>query len=91
MNKSHISLRDDFEVSCTELDFLAEFAWNTDGVLGARMTGGGFGGCTVNIVRDDVVSTFVKEAGDAYLSAFGYSASFYSVTAGDGAGILYTA
>ena len=90
MNESHVSLRDGFEVSCPELDFLAEFAWNTEGVLGARMTGGGFGGCTVNIVRDDAVNAFIKEAGDAYLSAFGYEASFYSVTAGDGAGILYS-
>ena len=88
MNESHISLRDDFEVSCEELDVLAELARNTEGVLGARMTGGGFGGCTVNIVRSDAVPGFIENANEAYRKRFGYEASFYIASAGDGAGRL---
>ena len=60
MNASHASLRDDYAVSCGELDFLAETAQGLDGVYGARMTGGGFGGCTVNLMEQDAVEAFVK-------------------------------
>lgn len=88
MNESHISLRDDFEVSCPELDLLAELAWQTDGVLGARMTGGGFGGCTVNIVHQDALAVFTEKTNAAYRARFGYEASFYVVRPGDGAALL---
>ena len=60
MNASHVSLRDDFEVSCKELDILAELAWQQPGVLGSRMTGAGFGGCTVSLVAKDAVESFIE-------------------------------
>ena len=85
MNASHVSLRDEFEVSCRELDLLAEYAWETEGVLGARMTGGGFGGCTVNIVEGGAVEQFIEKLGGIYRREIGYDASFYVVTAGEGA------
>jgi len=85
MNASHASLRDLFEVSCRELDVLAENAQKMPGVIGARMTGGGFGGCTVNIVEDSAVEAFIETLGKIYLETIGYAASFYVVTAGDGA------
>ena len=88
MKESHISLRDDFEVSCPELDLLAELAWNTEGVIGARMTGGGFGGCTVNIVRQDAIPHFMEKANETYRTRFGYEASFYVVSAGNGAAVI---
>ena len=80
MNESHISLRDDYE----ELDTLGEEAWKVKGVLGSRMTGAGFGGCTVSIVKDDAVDTFIEQVGRAYRSAIGYKADFYVVKIGDG-------
>ena len=88
MNESHLSLRDDFEVSCPELDYLTELAWSNSSVLGSRMTGGGFGGCTVSIVQKDAVPQFIEDCGTAYREKIGYSASFYTVTAGGGASIL---
>jgi galactokinase len=66
MVASHASLRDDYEVSCVELDLLVEFALSVDGVYGARMTGGGFGGCTVNLVRDDALEEFAHVVCDRY-------------------------
>ena len=84
MNESHVSLRDDYEVSCEELDVLAETAWDVPGVLGARMTGGGFGGCTVSLVDDDAVEQFQEVLGNAYRNRFGYDCSFYVVSAGEG-------
>ncbi|MGI6057475.1 MAG: galactokinase [Bilifractor sp.] len=84
MNASHVSLRDDFEVSCRELDVLAEEAWKIPGVIGARMTGGGFGGCTVNIVEDNSVDTFVDQVGKNYTEKTGLVPSFYIVSIGDG-------
>ncbi len=84
MNASHVSLRDDYEVSCHELDVLAEAAWKVDGVIGSRMTGGGFGGCTVSIVRNEAVPAFKKAVGDAYRTEIGYDCSFYEVSIGDG-------
>ena len=84
MNESHISLRDDYEVTGRELDTLVEAAWKVDGVLGSRMTGAGFGGCTVSIVKDDAVDTFIERVGRAYKSAIGYKADFYVVQIGDG-------
>ena len=85
MNESHLSLRDDYEVSCPELDFLAETAWSLPGVYGARMTGGGFGGCTVNLVAGDSASAFVEAVTAAYRKAFDIEAEAYIVGIGDGA------
>lgn len=84
MNESHVSLRDDYEVTGIELDTLVEEAWKIDGVIGSRMTGAGFGGCTVSIVKDEAVDTFIKEVGAAYEKKIGYAADFYVVEIGDG-------
>ncbi len=84
MNASHVSLRDDYEVTGIELDTLAEEAWKVDGVIGARMTGAGFGGCSVSIVKNDAVDTFIEQVGKAYLEKIGYAADFYVVEIGDG-------
>ena len=67
-----------------ELDTLVEEAWKVDGVIGSRMTGAGFGGCTVSLVKDESIDTFIKQVGDAYLAKIGYSADFYAVEVGDG-------
>ena len=82
MNASHISLRDDYEVTGKELDTLVEEAWKIDGVIGSRMTGAGFGGCTVSIVKEEAVETFIDKVGAAYLDKIGYSADFYAVEIG---------
>lgn len=84
MNDSHVSLRDDYEVTGIELDTLVEEAWKVEGVIGSRMTGAGFGGCTVSIVKDEAVDTFIKEVGTAYKNKIGYAADFYVVEIGDG-------
>lgn len=85
MNASHISQRDDYEVSCEEIDLLVELAWELPGVIGSRITGGGFGGCTVSIVRKDAVDTFIQTVGKAYREKTGHEAEFYVVDIGDGA------
>lgn len=84
MNASHISLRDDYAVSCEEIDVLVEEAWKIDGVIGSRITGGGFGGCTVSIVKDEAVETFKEKVGAAYQERVGKTADFYVVEIGDG-------
>ncbi|MDE5718915.1 MAG: galactokinase [Lachnospiraceae bacterium] len=84
MNASHVSLRDDYEVSCDEIDVLVEEAWKVDGVIGSRITGGGFGGCTVSIVKDEAVETFKEKVGAAYKERVGKNADFYVVEIGDG-------
>ena len=84
MNASHVSLRDDYEVTGIELDTLVETAWQQEGVLGARMTGAGFGGCSVSIVREDCVDAFIENVGRAYKERIGYAADFYVVEIGDG-------
>ena len=88
MNASHVSLRDDYEVTGIELDTLVEEAWKIDGVIGSRMTGAGFGGCTVSIVKDEAIETFKEQVGKAYLEKIGYAADFYVVEIGDGPVIL---
>lgn len=88
MNASHVSLRDDYEVTGIELDTLVEEAWKVEGVIGSRMTGAGFGGCTVSIVAEDAVETFIKHVGEAYRGKMGYNADFYVVEIGDGPGEL---
>lgn len=89
MNQSHISLRDDYDVSCEEIDILVDLAWKIPGVLGSRITGGGFGGCTVSIVKDESVDTFIETIGKTYLEKVGHEAEFYTVDIGDGASRLY--
>ena len=84
MNASHVSLRDDYEVSCEEIDVLVEEAWKVEGVIGSRITGGGFGGCTVSIVRDDAIASFQEKVGSAYQERVGKRADFYVVEIGDG-------
>lgn len=88
MNASHVSLRDDYEVTGKELDTLVEEAWKIPGVIGSRMTGAGFGGCTVSIVENDAVEPFISKVGEAYKKAIGYAADFYVIDVGEGAGVL---
>lgn len=84
MNESHISLRDDYEVTGVELDTLVEEAWKCKGVIGSRMTGAGFGGCTVSIVKTEAIDSFILQVGEAYQKKIGYGADFYVVDIGDG-------
>ena len=88
MNASHVSLRDDYEVTGIELDTLVEEAWKVEGVIGSRMTGAGFGGCTVSIVKDEAIDTFIRQVGEAYQEKIGYAADFYVVEIGDGPCVL---
>lgn len=88
MNNSHMSLRDDYEVTGIELDTLVEEAWKVDGVIGSRMTGAGFGGCTVSIVKDRAIDNFIKQVGEAYEKKIGYKADFYVVEIGGGPTLL---
>lgn len=85
MNASHISLRDDYEVSCREVDILVDEAWKIPGVIGSRITGGGFGGCTVSLVKNDAIDPFIDRVGSAYREKTGIEAEFYAVEIGDGA------
>ena len=84
MCESHDSLRDDYEVTGIELDTLVEEALKCEGVLGARMTGAGFGGCAVSIVKSDSVDDVIRKVGKAYKEKIGYDAEFYVVSVGDG-------
>ncbi|MBQ9333950.1 MAG: galactokinase [Lachnospiraceae bacterium] len=84
MNESHISLRDDYETSCAEVDVLVDAAWSCDGCLGSRITGGGFGGCSVSIVRDDAIDTFKDTLTKAYKEKCDMVPEFYVVSVGDG-------
>ena len=85
MNESHVSLRDDYEVTGIELDTMVEIAWNQEGVIGSRMTGAGFGGCTINIVKKDAVDKFIENVGKEYKEKVGLDADFYVVNISDGA------
>lgn len=85
MNASHVSLKNDYEVSCEEIDVLVDLAWKIPGVIGSRITGGGFGGCTVSIVKNDAVDTFIETVGNGYKEQTGHTAEFYVVEVGDGA------
>lgn len=84
MTASHVSLRDDYEVTGPELDALAEAAWQVEGVLGSRMTGGGFGGCTVSLVKDEAIEHFKAFVGKEYEAKTGLKADFYVAEIGDG-------
>lgn len=85
MNQSHVSLRDDYEVTGLELDTLAQTAWQIDGVIGSRMTGGGFGGCTVSLVKNEAIDTFRQTVSEVYQRETGLQAEFYIARTGDGA------
>ena len=85
LNESHISLRDDYEVSCFELDTLVEIAQNEEGVYGSRMTGAGFGGCTVSLVKPEYADVFIKNVATKYEAATGKVANIFSTTPSDGA------
>ena len=84
MNESHVSMRDDFEISCAELDTMVEIAWAIPGVLGARMTGGGFGGCTVNLVPETLVKGFRARITEEYKRATNLTPEIYICAAADG-------
>lgn len=85
MHDSHVSLRDDYEVTCKELDTLAELAWAYEGVIGSRMTGGGFGGSTVSLIKNEAIDGFIEEVGKKYTEIIGYAPSFYVAGISDGA------
>ena len=85
LNQSHISLRDDYEVTGAELDALVEAAWDQKGVLGARMTGAGMGGCAIALVNKEAVEEAINQIGQRYKDQIGYDASFYIAKIGDGA------
>src|SRR5699024_2235098 len=85
LNKSHISLRDDYDVTGIELDTLVEAAWKQKGVLGARMTGAGMGGCAIALVNKGAVADAIELIGTEYKDKIGYKASFYIAEIGDGA------
>ncbi len=88
MNASHVSLKDDYEVTGIELDTLVEEAWKIEGVIGSRMTGAGFGGCTVSIVKEEAIDGFIDKVGTAYKKKIGYAADFYVVEIGGGPQVL---
>ena len=88
MTESHISLRDDYEVTGKELDTLVSLAWEVPGVIGARMTGAGFGGCTVSIVKEESVDLFINTITEKYTEEIGYAPEFYVATIADGARTL---
>lgn len=85
MNQSHDSLRDDYEVTGKELDTLVDEARKIPGTVGSRMTGAGFGGCTVSLVKEDAIEDFIREVGKNYEAQTGLSPDFYIAEVGDGA------
>ena len=88
MNDSHLSLQQDYEVTGIELDTIVEAALRQEGVIGARMTGAGFGGCGVSIVKEAAIENFIKNVGKEYKEKIGYDASFYVVETGNGPEVL---
>ncbi len=88
MNECHESLRDLYEVSCPELDVMVNIARSLDGCYGARLTGAGFGGCTVNLVTQSEVNRFAKELASRYTNETIKIPSVYICRAGDGAGMV---
>lgn len=84
MNETHVGLSQKYEVSCKELDFLAENAWDTEGVFGSRMMGGGFGGCTINLVKTELIPQFIDRMSKAYFNAFNIQLKTYIVTVSNG-------
>lgn len=88
MNQSHVSLRDDYDVSCKEIDVLVDAAWSVPGVIGSRITGGGFGGCTVSIVKEEAIDTFKATLTEKYKKECDLEPEFYVVSIGDGPRVL---
>jgi galactokinase len=88
MNASHDSLRDNYEVTGIELDTLVEEAWKIPGILGSRMTGAGFGGCTVSLAREDVIPAFIEKVGREYKAKTGLTPDFYIAEIGDGVRLI---
>ena len=88
MNASHVSLQYDYEVTGVELDTIVEAALKQEGVIGARMTGAGFGGCAVSIVKENAVDQFIHNVGKEYKDKIGYEADFYVVEIGNGPIVL---
>jgi galactokinase len=88
MNESHESLRDLYEVSCRELDAMVESAWKVDGVYGSRMTGGGFGGCTVSLVAEEAVDQFLEQVPIEYRARIGVDPVLHVCTPESGAEVL---
>lgn len=88
MNESHISLRDDYEVTGLELDALVQAAWDQPGVLGARMTGAGFGGCAIAIVENNTIDDFITQVGKQYQEKVGYPGEFYIAQISDGPKVM---
>ena len=87
MAESHSSLRDDYEVSCRELDILVEIAAQQKGILGARMTGGGFGGCTINLVQKEFVPSVINAVEEEYYKRTNLRSDILSMNSADGAGL----
>jgi galactokinase len=81
-------LRDDYQVSCRELDILAELAWGIEGVFGSRMMGGGFGGCTLSIVRVEAVERFTAEMAKGYTAATKLIPEIFVCSPGDGVSVV---
>ena len=79
-------MRDDYEASCPEVDYLVDLAWSVPGVIGCRITGGGFGGCTVAIVKDDAIDEYQRILLNGYKERFDKKPEFYIVDIGAGAG-----
>lgn len=88
MNESHISLRDDYEVTGPELDAIVQAAWDQPGILGARMTGAGFGGCAIAIVKNNTIDDFIDQVGKQYQEKVGYPGEFYIAQISDGLKLL---
>jgi len=88
MIESHQSLKDDYEVSCAELDLLVDLALEQEGVLGARMTGAGFGGCTVNLLKREHIDTFEKTIKQGYKKMTGINPEIYLTPPAEGAKVL---
>jgi galactokinase len=88
MYGSHDGLRDEYEVSCKELDFLVEAVRNNNAVVGARMTGGGFGGCTINIVKSEAIDKLAEQVGQQYKDALGMELSAYIALPDDGSSLI---
>ena len=88
MHASHVSLRDDYQVSCEELDFLVEHTTGFKGVYGARMTGGGFGGCIVALAQPRAVEPLTQHLKQTYLDRFKIDPAVYVTTATAGASVI---
>ena len=86
MNESHASLRDDYEVSCAEADLMVDLAQKMNGVFGARLTGGGFGGSTVNLVDAEAAERFMRSIAEAYKDATGLTPQIFCATPSAGVG-----